>query len=44
MKLNLACWYRNIPGFIHVDTCDMGHINKENGILVSLNIEAVKNG
>ena len=27
MKLHLACWYRYIPGWIHVDLCDMPHIN-----------------
>ena len=44
MKLNLGCWHRHIPGFVHVDLCDMEHMDKENGMLVSLNIEAVKNG
>ena len=27
MKLHLACWHRYIPGWIHVDLCDMPHIN-----------------
>ena len=27
MKLNLGCWHRYIPGFIHVDLCDMPHID-----------------
>jgi len=53
MKLHLGCWHRHIPGFVHVDLCDMDHIDyyqayfphmdKENGILVSLNVEVTKN-
>ena len=27
MKLHLGCWHRFIPGFIHVDLCDMPHID-----------------
>ena len=27
MKLHLGCWQREIPGFIHVDLCDMPHID-----------------
>ena len=27
MKLNLGCWHRYIPGFIHVDLCYMPHID-----------------
>ena len=54
MKLHLGYWHRYIPGFVHVDLCDMNHIDyqsridnfpmfKENGILISLNVEAIKN-
>jgi predicted SAM-dependent methyltransferase len=32
MKAHLGCWHRFIPGFIHVDLCDMPHINYKNGI------------
>ncbi|PHR56660.1 MAG: methyltransferase [Robiginitomaculum sp.] len=32
MKLNLGCWHRNIPGWIHVDLCDMPHIDYKTGI------------
>lgn len=32
MKLNLGCWHRYIPGFIHVDLCDMEHINYQTSI------------
>ena len=27
LKLHLGCWHRFIPGFIHVDYCDMPHID-----------------
>ena len=27
MKLHLACWHRYIPDWIHVDLCDMPHID-----------------
>lgn len=27
MKLHLACWHRYIPGWTHVDVCDMPHID-----------------
>lgn len=27
MKLHLGCWKRNIPGFVHVDLCDLPHID-----------------
>jgi len=27
LKLHLGCWHRFIPGFIHVDLCDMPHID-----------------
>jgi predicted SAM-dependent methyltransferase len=32
MKLNLGCWNRHIPGFIHVDLCDMEHIDYKTNI------------
>lgn len=32
MKLNLGCWHRYIPGFIHVDLCDMEHIDYKSNI------------
>lgn len=32
MKLNLGCWHRYIPGFIHVDLCDMDHIDYKTSI------------
>tara|TARA_B110000027_G_C16070107_1_gene278618 strand:- start:678 stop:1220 length:543 start_codon:yes stop_codon:yes gene_type:complete len=27
MKLHLGCWHRYIPGYIHVDLCEMNHID-----------------
>lgn len=27
MKIHLGCWHRYIPGFVHVDLCDMPHID-----------------
>lgn len=27
MKLHLGCWHRQIPGFVHVDLCDLPHID-----------------
>lgn len=27
MKLHLGCWTRYIPGFVHVDLCDLPHID-----------------
>lgn len=27
MKLHLGCWKRYIPGFVHVDICDLPHID-----------------
>ena len=27
MKLHLGCWHRHIPGWVHVDLCDMPHID-----------------
>lgn len=32
MKLNLGCWHRHIPGWVHVDLCDMPHIDYKSGI------------
>ena len=32
MKLHLGCWHRFIPGFIHVDLCDMEHIDYKSSI------------
>lgn len=32
MKLNLGCWHRYIPGFIHIDLCDMEHIDYKSSI------------
>lgn len=31
-KVHLGCWHRQIPGFIHVDLCDMPHIDHKSGI------------
>ena len=30
--LNLGCWHREIPGWIHVDLCDMPHIDFKTNI------------
>jgi predicted SAM-dependent methyltransferase len=27
VKLHLGCWHRHIPGFVHVDLCDLPHID-----------------
>jgi len=27
MKIHLGCWHRFIPGWVHVDLCDMEHID-----------------
>jgi len=32
MKLNLGCWHRHIPGWVHVDLCDMPHIDYKSSI------------
>lgn len=32
MKLHLGCWKRFIPGFIHIDLCDMKHIDYKSDI------------
>jgi ubiquinone/menaquinone biosynthesis C-methylase UbiE len=30
--VNLGCWHRHIPGWVHVDLCDMPHIDHKSGI------------
>jgi len=32
MKIHLGCWHRQIPGFMHVDLCDMPHIDHQSRI------------
>lgn len=32
MKLHLGCWHRYIPNFVHVDYCDMPHIDHKSTI------------
>ena len=32
IKLHLGCWHRVIPGFVHVDLCDMPHIDYQSFI------------
>lgn len=32
IKVHLGCWHRFIPGFVHVDLCDMPHIDYRSGI------------
>tara|TARA_X000000950_G_C13821284_1_gene622021 strand:+ start:286 stop:822 length:537 start_codon:yes stop_codon:yes gene_type:complete len=32
MKLHLGCWHRYIPGFVHVDLCELPHINFQSDI------------
>lgn len=32
LKVNLGCWHRYIPGFLHVDLCDMPHIDYKSSI------------
>jgi ubiquinone/menaquinone biosynthesis C-methylase UbiE len=32
IKVHLGCWHRHIPGFVHVDLCDMPHIDHKAGI------------
>jgi len=32
IKVHLGCWHRHIPGFVHVDLCDMPHIDYQAGI------------
>jgi len=32
IKAHLGCWHRVIPGFVHVDLCDMPHIDHKSRI------------
>jgi len=32
LKLNLGCWHRHIPGWVHIDLCDMPHIDYKSSI------------
>ena len=32
IKAHLGCWHRFIPGFVHVDICDMPHIDHKSSI------------
>ena len=32
MKIHLGCWHRYIPEFVHVDLCDMEHIDYKRNI------------
>ena len=32
MKLHLGCWHRYIPGWVHVDLCDMPHIDYKTSV------------
>ena len=32
VNLHLGCWHRHIPGWVHVDLCDMPHIDHKTGI------------
>jgi ubiquinone/menaquinone biosynthesis C-methylase UbiE len=32
IKVHLGCWHRVIPGFVHVDLCDMPHIDHKSSI------------
>lgn len=32
IKVHLGCWHRIIPGFVHVDLCDMPHIDHKSSI------------
>lgn len=32
MKLHLGCWHRYFPGWVHVDLCDMEHIDYKTGV------------
>jgi ubiquinone/menaquinone biosynthesis C-methylase UbiE len=32
VKLHLGCWSRNIPGWVHVDLCDLPHIDHKTSI------------
>jgi len=32
IRLHLGCWHRYIPGFVHIDLCDLPHIDYKSGI------------
>lgn len=32
VRLNLGCWKRYLPGFIHIDLCDLPHIDLRSGV------------
>lgn len=32
MKLHLGCWKRYLPGFVHVDLCDLPHIDHRHSV------------
>jgi predicted SAM-dependent methyltransferase len=32
LKLNLGCWHRHIPGWVHIDLCDFPHIDYKSSI------------
>jgi predicted SAM-dependent methyltransferase len=32
LKVHLGCWHRVIPGFVHVDLCDLPHIDHKSNI------------
>ncbi len=32
IQLNLGCWHRYIPGFVHIDLCDLPHIDYKTSI------------
>jgi len=32
MKLHLGCWKRNIPGWVHIDQCDLPHIDYQHRV------------
>ena len=32
LKLNLGCWHRHIPGWVHIDLCDLPHIDYKSSI------------
>jgi hypothetical protein len=36
IKLHLGCWHRVIPGFVHVDLCDMPHIDHQSSIICNI--------
>jgi predicted SAM-dependent methyltransferase len=32
VKLHLGCWHRHIPGFVHIDLCELPHIDYKSSI------------